>query len=57
MTKKEDWQKISVANPGRLIMPMPYTGANELFGVNMTEAKMEGMTDKNGDICYNKIFE
>jgi hypothetical protein len=28
-----------------------------VFGVNMTEAEMEGMTDKNGDICYNKNFE
>jgi hypothetical protein len=48
MTKKEDWQKISAAKPGQLIALIPYTRANKLFGVNMTEAEMEGMTDNNG---------
>ena len=57
MTKPGDWTKLNAANPGRPIDPIPFTGLNEFFGVNMTDAEMESMKDKNGDIRYNKIFE
>ena len=57
MTKPHHWTKISAANPGQPIEPVPYTGVNEFFGVNMTDAEMERMKDENGDIRYNKVFE
>ena len=57
MTKPGDWAKVNAANPGRPIDPIPFTELNEFFGVNMTDAEMESMKDKNGDIRYNKFFE
>ena len=50
MTEPAHWTKISAANPGRPIEPVPYTGVNEFFGVNMTDAEMERMKDENSDI-------
>ncbi len=40
-------------------MPIPYTGRNKFFSVNMSEMEMEteGMKDKNSIIRYNIIFE
>ncbi len=46
-----------MTNLGQLIAPIPYTGANKLFGVNMMEAEIKEITDKNGDIRYNINFE
>jgi hypothetical protein len=57
MTEPAHWTKISAENPGRPIEPVPYTGVNEFFGVNMTDAEFERMKDGNGDIRYNKNFE
>jgi hypothetical protein len=58
MTVKDDWMRISAAQPpGQRIKPVPYTGVNEFFEMNMSERGMEGMKDVNGDIRYNKIFE
>jgi len=53
ITEPGHWTKISAAHPGRLIEPVPYTGGNEFFGVNMTDAEIERMKDENGDIRYN----
>ena len=57
MTAHVDWTKISVESPGRHIEPIPYTGENEFFGVNMSNWKIEQMKDEHGDIRYDKIFE
>jgi hypothetical protein len=57
MTAKEDWKKISATHPGRLIEPIPYTRANQLFGVNLWVREIEAMKDKNSNIRYNKIFK
>ena len=43
MTKPHHWTMISAANPGRPIELVPYTGVNEFFGVNMTDAEIERM--------------
>ena len=57
ITEPSHWTKISSAHPGRPIEPVPYTGGNEFFGVNMTDAEIERMKDEYGDIRYNKNFE
>jgi hypothetical protein len=51
MTAKEDWMRISAAQPGQLIKPIPYTGIIKFFGVNMLEREMEGMKDMNGNVA------
>jgi hypothetical protein len=50
MTAHVDWTKICVESPGRHIEPIPYTGENEFFGVNMSNWKIEQMKDEHGDI-------
>ena len=35
MTARDDWTKISARSPGRYIKPIPYTGENKFFGVNV----------------------
>ena len=57
MMARDDWTKINAENPGRHIEPVPYTGENEFFGVNMSNWKIEQMKDEHGDIRYDKIFE
>jgi hypothetical protein len=57
MTARVDWTKISAESPGQHIEPIPYTGENEFFGVNMSDWEIEQMKDKHGDIRYDKIFE
>jgi hypothetical protein len=57
MTAPCNWKKVNAANLGQPIDPITFTGLNEFFGVNMTNAEMESMKDKNEDIRYNKIFK
>jgi hypothetical protein len=37
--------------------PIPYTGVNKFFGVNMLEREIEEMKTMNCNVCYNKHFE
>jgi hypothetical protein len=57
MTAHVDWTKISAESPGWHIKPIPYTGENEFFGVNMSDWEIEQMKDEHGDIRYDKLFE
>jgi hypothetical protein len=42
---------------GRHIKPIPYTGGNELFEVNMTAVEKNAMKDADGNICFHTIFD
>ena len=50
MTDRDDWTKISAANLGRRIDPIPYTGLKKIFGVNICDCVMERMKDLYCDI-------
>ena len=56
MIQPKDWTMINAANPGRQIEPVPYTGGNEFFEVNMTYAEMVQMKDENSNIRYKKCL-
>jgi hypothetical protein len=46
MTAHVNWTKISAESPGRRVEPIPYTGENEFFGVNMSDREIEKMKDE-----------
>ena len=54
LTAHVDWTKISAESPGRRVEPIPYTGENEFFGVNMSNREIEKMKDKHGNIRYDE---
>jgi hypothetical protein len=42
---------------GRSIEPIEWTGGDEEFSINITDAEINTLKDKNGEIRYEKVFE
>jgi hypothetical protein len=56
-TEPTEWRRIAGRVVAREILPIPFTGANELFTPNATEEDVESFKDENGDIRYERVFE
>ena len=57
LTKSSDCTVLKNGQPGRPVVPVFYTGGDELFNVKMDIAKVKGMMDANGDLQYSRIFD
>ena len=42
---------------GRWIYPVPYSGGNELFIVDITDDEVKSFIDENGDIRFDRVLE
>jgi hypothetical protein len=42
---------------GRSIDPIEWTGGDEEFSVNITDAEVNTLKDEDGEIRYEKVFE
>ena len=43
--------------PGRNVDPLPYTGGNEQFTLNITPEEIRGLKDGSGEIRFHKVME
>jgi hypothetical protein len=57
LTPTEEWSRVNDdEDGGRSIEPIEWTGGDEEFSVNMTDAEINSLKDKNGEIRYEKVF-
>jgi len=57
-THHEHWNKIDEENPaaGRRIDPIPWTGGDKQFSVDIDRDRIEEFKDQRGEIKYEKLF-
>jgi hypothetical protein len=54
----EEWSRVDDdEDGGRSIDPIEWTGGDEEFDVNITDAEINTMKDEKGEIRYEKVFE
>jgi hypothetical protein len=54
----EEWSRVDDdEDGGRSINPIEWTGGDEEFYVNITDAEINTMKDEKGEIRYDKVFE
>ena len=56
LTDPVDWTCVDDGS-GRWIDPVPYTGGNEHFTVDITDEEVVSFKDRTGDIAFNKVLE
>ena len=56
-TDPSEWEYCGKLGKGRIIKPIPYTGVDELFSINITEEELESLKDSVGNIQFHKIAE
>jgi hypothetical protein len=58
LTPTGEWTRVDDdEDGGRLIDPIEWTGGDEEFSVNITDAEINTLKDENGEIQYEKVFE
>jgi hypothetical protein len=54
----DEWSQVDDdEDGGRSIHPIEWTGGDEEFSVNITDAEIDSLKDENGEIRYEKVFE
>jgi hypothetical protein len=56
-TDPTEWRRTAGSVVAREILPVPFTGENELFTPKVTEEELESFKDTNGDIRFERVFE
>ena len=56
-TAATNWTTHADGLPGRINHPIPFTGPDELFRVNVSKKELKGMVDAHGDVRFAKISE
>jgi hypothetical protein len=57
-TPTEEWSCVDDdEDSGRSIDPIEWTGGDEEFSVNITDAEINTLKDEKGEIRYEKVFE
>ena len=56
MTKKEEWQKVTVNNMHELA-PVPFVGETNLFTPKITADELASLKDAGGDIRFESVFK
>jgi hypothetical protein len=51
----EEWTQVQEGG-GRSIDPIPWTGGDEEFSVNITDEEVDQLRDASGEIRYEKVF-
>jgi hypothetical protein len=51
----EEWTQVQEGE-GRTIDPIPWTGGDEEFPVNITDEEVDQLRDSSGQILYEKVF-
>jgi hypothetical protein len=54
-TDPADWKEIKGRAKGRTVEPIPWTGGDEEFSVNITDEELELLKDESGDIRFHKV--
>jgi hypothetical protein len=57
LTPTDEWTRVDDdGDGGRSIDPIEWTGGNEEFSVNITDAEINTLKDEKGEIRYEKVF-
>ena len=54
-TDPADWKEIKGRARGRTVEPIPWSGGDEEFSVNITDEELELLKDESGDIRFHKV--
>ncbi|KAL7536120.1 hypothetical protein ACHAXR_006945 [Thalassiosira sp. AJA248-18] len=56
-TDPSEWKKIGGRTRAHTIEPIPFTGDNEKFTINITDDELKCLKDASGDIRFESVFE
>ncbi|KAL7527968.1 hypothetical protein ACHAXR_007787 [Thalassiosira sp. AJA248-18] len=56
-TDPSEWKRIGGRSRAHIIEPIPFTGDNKIFTINITDDELKGLKDNSGDIRFEKVFE
>ncbi|KAL7523294.1 hypothetical protein ACHAXR_000112, partial [Thalassiosira sp. AJA248-18] len=56
-TDPSEWKRIGGRSRARIIEPIPFTGDNTNFTINISDDELKGLKDSSGDIRFENVFE